>query len=168
LWFFRLVFRIAFGIHGWRCKVRSNIPGGIPSASNRRGLHHRAGVLSLYRGSGPSHVIAENSLTGNSHLADARMATWQRCLVRLKATLASRMSVPRDEQEPIEVMLRNLRSMPLVPGPVQHDALVRLQPHVERALRVLDSLERRGDLSVHERHRLEALRELQSTLIEFK
>jgi hypothetical protein len=90
------------------------------------------------------------------------------CLVRLKATLASRMSVPRDEQEPIEVVLRNLRSTPLVPGPAQHDAIVRLQPHVERALRVLDGLERRGDLSAHERQELESLRELQSTLKEFK
>jgi hypothetical protein len=76
--------------------------------------------------------------------------------------------VPRDEQEPIEVVLRNLRSTPLVPGPAQHDAIVRLQPHVERALRVLDGLERRGDLSAHERQELESLRELQSTLKEFK
>jgi hypothetical protein len=78
------------------------------------------------------------------------------------------MSAPRDDQEPIEVVLHNLRSMPLVPDPAQHDAIVRLQPHVERALRVLDSFERRGDLSAHERQLLEALRELQSTLKAFK
>jgi hypothetical protein len=96
------------------------------------------------------------------------MAAWQRCLVGYKATLVSKMSVPRDQQEPIEVVLRNLRSMPLVPGPAQHDAIVRLQPHVERALRVLDGLERRGDLSAHELRQKEVLRELHRTLKVFE
>ncbi len=123
-----------------------------------------AGALT-HRGA-PALPLAE-SIKKNSRLADVGMAAWQRCSVGYKATLASSMSVPRDEQEPIEVVLRNLRSMPLVPSPAQHDALARLQPHVERALRVLEGLERRGDLSAHERHRLEALRELQSTLNEF-
>jgi hypothetical protein len=74
------------------------------------------------------------------------------------------VSLPRYKLEPVEVVLRELLAMPLVPGPAQHDAIVRLQPHVERAQRVLDGLERRGDLSAHERQRLEALRELQGTL----
>jgi hypothetical protein len=90
------------------------------------------------------------------------------CLVGYKATLASKMSIPGDEKEPIEVVLRNLRSMPLVPGPGQHNALRRLLPHVEEALRVLEGLERRRDHSAHERQQLEALRELHSTLREFE
>jgi hypothetical protein len=85
-------------------------------------------------------------------------------LVRFKATLASKMSVPRDEKEPIEVVLRNLRVMPLVPGPAQRDAVASLQPHVERALKALDGLERSRSLSADERQQQEALRTLRRAI----
>jgi small-conductance mechanosensitive channel len=92
------------------------------------------------------------------------MATWQRCLVGFKATLTSKMPVLRDEDEPIEVVLRELLAMPLVPGPAQRDAVARLQSQLEEALGTLDDLERSRDLSAKERQQLEALQDLRSAL----
>jgi hypothetical protein len=72
--------------------------------------------------------------------------------------------VPRDEQEPIEVVLHNLRSMPLVPGPAQSDTIARLRPQLEEALMALDDLERDTGLSFEERQQQEALRALRSAM----
>ena len=92
------------------------------------------------------------------------MAAWQMCLVRLKATLASKMSVPGDEKEPIEAMLRSLRAMTLVSGPAQREAIARLRPHVEKALRALEGVARNGALSSEEREQLERLRSLRRAI----
>ena len=72
----------------------------------------------------------------------------------------------RNEEEPIEVVLRDLRAVPLVPGPAQRDAITRLRPHVEEALRALDSLERVRGLSAEEQQQQEALQVLRRALEE--
>ncbi len=96
------------------------------------------------------------------------MAAWQTYLIRFTATLMSKMSVRRDEEEPIKVVLRDLRDMPLVPGPAQRDAIARLQPQLEEALRVLDGLERDRGLSAEERQQQEALWVLRGAIEELE
>ena len=90
------------------------------------------------------------------------------CLGHFKATLASKMSMPRDEQEPLEVALRNLRAMPLVPGRAQRDAIARLKPLLERALSTLDGLERSRVLSTEERQQQESLWALRRAIEELE
>ena len=74
------------------------------------------------------------------------------------------MSAPGYEQEPLEVVLRSLLAISLVPSPTRRDAVARLQSHLDEALGALDGLERSGGLSVKERQQLEALRQLRSAL----
>jgi len=78
------------------------------------------------------------------------------------------MMLPGDEQELIEVALRNLRTMPLVPGRAQRDAIARLQPLLARALSALDGLERSRILSIKERQQRESLRVLRRALEELE
>jgi hypothetical protein len=94
------------------------------------------------------------------------MAAWQMLLVRFNATLASMMSAPGDERELVEVVLRNLLAMPLVPSSTHREAVARLQSQLEDALGALDNLERSGGLSPEERLQLEAFRDLRSALEE--
>ncbi len=89
-------------------------------------------------------------------------------LVRLNATLASKMSVPGYDRESVEIVLRNLRAMPLAPGPAQRDAIARLRPHLEEALSALDHLERARGLSTEERQQQEALHSLRSAIEELE
>ncbi len=95
------------------------------------------------------------------------MAAWQTYLIRFTATLMSKMSVRRDE-EPIKVVLRDLRDMPLVPGPAQRDAIAALQPYLEEALRVLDGLQRDRGLSAEERQQQGALWVLRGAIEELE
>jgi hypothetical protein len=79
-----------------------------------------------------------------------------------------KVSVPRDELEPVEVVLHELLDMPLVPSPAQRDAIARLRPHLEEALRALDSLERAIGLSGEEWQQQEALRVLRGAIDELE
>ena len=96
------------------------------------------------------------------------MVIWQRRLARFKSTLATKMSVPEHEKELIEVVRRNLRSMPLEPGLPQRNVLVKLKPHLEEALGVLDDLDRSGGLSTEEREQQEAFRVLRGAIEELE
>ena len=85
-------------------------------------------------------------------------------LVGFEITLASKVSAPEYERELVEVVLRDLLAMSLVPGSTHREAVARLQSQLEDALGALDDLERNGGLSTKERQQLEALRDLRSAL----
>lgn len=67
-----------------------------------------------------------------------------------------------EEWEPNVALRRSLERMPLQPGTGQREAIARLKPHLEEAVRTLTRLERWRGLSDKERHQEAALRMLLS------
>ena len=75
------------------------------------------------------------------------------------------MSTFRREQKAVERVLSELKTGPLGPGPAFREAVARLRPSLEEALRALDNLrtEREG-LSEEQQRRWGALRDLRRAI----
>ncbi len=75
------------------------------------------------------------------------------------------MSTFRREQKAVERVLSELKTVPLGPGPAFREAVARLRPSLEEALRALDNLrtEREG-LSEEQQRRWGALRDLRRAI----